>query len=115
MKVKYFKNGNINIKFDPDELKEINALENYRTNCIENEVYATLMDSAQLNFISADDVMGCAGNYNIYYDLYDAYTGKEYTPLDNDFREAAAGKTLKLYAHTITDEALKEYFSEYYG
>lgn len=115
MEIKYFKNGNINIKFDPDEIKDINNLVNYRTGCIENEVYCTLLDSAQLDFIPSDAGTGCASNYNMYYDLYNCYTGFEYTPLDIDFINAASGKTLKLYARKISDEELNEFFSEYYG
>ena len=111
MNIKYFKNGNINIKFDADELHEINELKNYRMDCIENEVYAALMDSAELDFIPAVDVMGCAGNYNMYYAMYNAYTGFEYTPLDMDFLNAAAGKTLKLYARKITDDELNENYN----
>lgn len=115
MDIRYFKNGNINIKFNADELHEINELKNYRMGCVENEVYATLMDSCELDFIPADMATGCAGNYNMYYAIYNAYTGFEYTPLDIDFLNAAAGKTLKLYAHKITDAELKDNYSEYYN
>lgn len=111
MDIRYFKNGNINIKFNADELHEINELKNYRMGCVENEVYATLMDSCELDFIPADMATGCAGNYNMYYAIYNAYTGFEYTPLDIDFLSAAAGKTLKLYAHKITDEELNENYN----
>lgn len=115
MLIKYFKNGNINIKLDPDEIQDINELKNYRMNCIENEVLATLLDSCELDFIPANELTGCAGNYNMYYSLYNAYTGFEYTPLDTDFLNAAAGKILKLYARKITENELKEQYSEYYG
>ena len=115
MNIKYFKNGNINIRFDADEAADIKALKNYRTGCIENEVFATLLDSAELDFISSNDCTGCAGNYNMYYQLYNCFTGFEYTPLDADFIAAADGKTLKLYAHKITEEELEEYYSELYG
>lgn len=115
MNIKYFKNGNINIKFDPDEIKDINNLKNYRTSCIENEVLSTLLDSCELDFISSDAGAGCAGNANMYYQLYNAYTGLEYLPLDIDFLNAAGGKTLKLYGHKISDAELKENYSEYYA
>lgn len=115
MNIKYFKNGNINIKFDPDEIKDINNLENYRTTCVENEVYCTLLDSAELDFLASDAGTGCAGNANMYYQLYNAYTGLEYLPLDIDLLNAAAGKTLKLYGHKISDTELTENYSEYYG
>ena len=115
MNIKYFKNGNINIKFDKDEAADIKALKNYRTSCIENEVFCTLLDSIELDFISSDDCTGCAGNYNMYYQLYNCFTGFEYTPLDINLIEAADGKTLKLYAHKISEADLSEYYSEYYG
>ena len=114
MNIKYFKNGNINIKLDADEIQDINALKNYRMDCIENEVLATLLDSCELDFIPANDLTGCAGNYNMYYSLYNAYTGFEYTPLDTDFLNAAAGKTLKLYARKINDAEMQECYSDYY-
>lgn len=115
MNIKYFKNGNINIKFAPDEIKDIKNLVNYRTGCIENEVYCTLLDSAELDFIPSDAGTGCAGNYNMYYQIYNCYTGLEYTPLDIDFLNAAAGKTLKLYGHKISDTELTEQYNEYYN
>jgi hypothetical protein len=115
MEVKYFKNGNINIRFDRDELADLKDLKAYRASCIENEVYCTLLDSIELDFLASDIETGCAGNYNIYYDLYNARTGFEYTPMDIDFVNAAEGKTLKLYARKITDVELKERYSNYYG
>ena len=115
MRIKYFKNGNINIKFDPDELHELQTMSVYRMSCLENEVLATLLDSVELDFIASDDVTGCASNWNMHYNLYNARTDKQYLPLDRDFLEAATGKTLKLYAQDISENDLKEQFSEYYG
>jgi roadblock/LC7 domain-containing protein len=112
MNTKYFKNGNINIKFEPDELKEMqHAIDAGAYSDITAVIYY-LMD---LDFILADNCEGCAGNYHMYYAMYNAFTGYEYTPLDADFYKALQGYTLKLYGHKITDAELKEYYAEYYG
>lgn len=109
MYIKYFKNGNFNIKLDRDEVQEIqeNIARDY-----ENEVTAILMRLDDI--ILADNCEGCAGNYNMYYAFYNCYTGCEYCPLDADFYAACDGKTVKFYGHKITDEELAEEYSEYF-
>lgn len=103
MNIKYFKNGNINIKFNPDEVKEIRkSIERGR----ESEVSAVLMrlDNIQL----AINCEQSAGNFTTCYVFYNYYTDKEYTPLYKDFIDACNGKTVKFYGRKITDEELTQ-------
>ena len=109
MNIKYFKNGNINIKLDPDEIQEIKK---EIARGWETEISAILqrLDDIILN----DNCEQSAGNFTTCYVFYNCYTGREYWPLYKDFVEACQGRTVKLYGHKITDEDLKENYSEYY-
>lgn len=110
MNIKYFKNGNFNIKLDRDEVHEI-AEEIGRGHA--SEVTAILMRLDDI--VLADNCEGCAGNFHMYYAFYNTYTGLEYTPLDADFYNACKGKSVKFYGHKITAEELAEDYSEYYA
>lgn len=103
MRIKYFKNGNFNIKLDRDEVQEIqeNIARDY-----ENEITAILTRLDDV--IIPENCGGCAGNFHMYYQFYNAYTGLEYWPLDADYAAACKGKTVKFYGHKITDEELAE-------
>lgn len=103
MNIKYFKNGNINIKLDLDEVQEI---QKEIARGWESEVSAILM---RLNDI--DLHINCeqsAGNFTTCYVFYNYYTGKEYSPLYKDFVDACQGKTVKFYGHNITENELME-------
>ena len=108
MLAKYFKNNNITIRLDADEIKEIkneasrNAF-NYMFS-VEGLVFEYIYNNIELNFIAADDLLTSAGNYDCYFNVYDAYTQKEYFILGRDLRNLLNGGALRLYAHDITDE-----------
>ena len=103
MYIKYFKNGNYNIKFDPDEVQEIREEIDKGHS---NEITAVLM---RLDGIDpAIDCEQSAGNFTTCYVFYNYYTGKEYSPLYNDFVRACNGELVKLYGYNITPEELEE-------
>ena len=110
MNIKYFKNGNINIKLDD---YEINEVKKEIDNGWESEVSAILL---RLNDIILNDTCEqSAGNYTTCYVFYNLYTGLEYMPLYQDFVNACNGKTVKLYGHKISDTELSEQYNEYYN
>ena len=112
MYTKYFKNNNITIRLDADEIKEIrdeasrNAF-NYLFS-IEGLVFEYIYNNTDLNFIAADDLLTSAGNYDCYFNVYDAYTQKEYYILGQDLKKLLDGGALRLYGHDITEEELTE-------
>lgn len=108
MNIKYFKNGNINIKLDRDEIETINENIKRWNTAAELATLEILFNSIELDFIPGVDLYGCAGNSNVYFNLYNAKTGREYNPLDTDIINALNGATLKLYGHEISEEALLE-------
>lgn len=108
MNIKYFKNGNINIKLDADEIEAIKDTCNRWNTAAELVTLDVLFNSAELDFIPGVDLYGSAGNSNIYFNLYNARTGHEYNPLDIDIIRAATGATLKLYGLRISDEEAAE-------
>lgn len=110
MNIKYFKNGNINIKLDPDEVQEI-----------QNEINRDIYGNVAAILTRLDDIILCdnceqsAGNFTTGYVFYNCYTGREYMPLYQDFVAACKGETVKLYGHKISDADLKENYSEYFN
>lgn len=109
MNIKYFKNGNINIKLDTDEIQEIKK---EIARGWESEISAILqrLDDIILN----DNCEQSAGNFTTCYVFYNCYTGREYMPLYKDFVDACQGKTVKLYGHKISDTDLQENYTEYF-
>ena len=93
MKVKKFKSGNINVKFE----------KNYDDKN-ENLLFH-LLDSSELDFEIAIDSDGyemkdyCVGNFDCATDLYNCNNGKMYTILGNDAVDFMSGKTVKLLAY----------------
>lgn len=94
MKVKKFKNGKINVKFEKDyDDKNENLLFH-------------LLDSSELDFEIAIDSDGyemidySVGNFDCATDLYNYNNGKIYTILNNDIMDFMNGKTVKLLAYT---------------
>ena len=108
MNIKYFKNGNINIKLDRDEIETINENIKRWNTAAELATLEILFNSCELDFIPAVDIYGSAGNFHAEFFMYNAKTGREYNPLDIDLINAASGATLKLYGHEISEEALLE-------
>ena len=86
MKITAFKNGNFNIK---------------RPNISEGLIY-DLINSHELDFTIAGDE-GCAGNYDMYYPLYNHYTGLLYLPTGEDCMNYDSHKTVKLVGR-VPDE-----------
>lgn len=103
MNIKYFKNGNFNIKCDPDEVQEIRE---EITKGHNNVVTAILMRLDDID--TAKNCEQSAGNFTTCYVFYNYYTGKEYSPLYEDFVQACEGKTVKFYGYNITGEELEE-------
>lgn len=92
MQIRKYKNGNFAVKRepdcdtpldDPDFGKGLNLL-------------FDLVNSHELDFQIAGDE-GCAGNYAMYYPLYNAYTGLLYLPTDYDCNDYVAGKWVHLF------------------
>ena len=108
MNIKYFKNGNINIKLDRDEIETINENIKRWNTAAELATLDILFNSCELDFIPAVDIYGSAGNFHAEFFMYNAKTGREYNPLDIDLINAASGATLKLYGRKITDEELTQ-------
>jgi hypothetical protein len=103
MRIKYFKNGNINIKLDRDEIEEIRH-EIGRGHS--NEVTAVLMRLDDIDL--AINCEQSAGNFTTCYVFYNYYTGKEYAPLYQDFLKICNGENVKLYGYDITADELAE-------
>ena len=109
MNIKYFKNGNFNLKLDADELQELQEL-TARSYTSEVAYILTLLDDIAL----ADQCEQCASNYTMCYVFYNFYTGREYCPIYEDFCKLSQGATVKFYGHKITDQELKEDYSDYF-
>ena len=112
MFTKYFKNGNISIKLDQDDILTIReeAANNAFNACFTTKgaVFAYIYNSIELNFVAAEDLITSAGNFDCYFNVYDAYTQKEYYILGQDLKKLLDGGALRLYGHDITEEELTE-------
>lgn len=96
MQIRKYKNGNFAVKRepdydipldDPDFGKGLNLL-------------FDLVNSHELDFQIAGDE-GCAGNYAMYYPLYNAYTGLLYLPTDYDCNDYVTGKWVHLLGRPL--------------
>ena len=90
MIIKRFKNGNFNVKYEADY--------DYSNDLIEQ-----LCNSADLDFTIAGDE-GCAGNWDMYYPLYNAYTDMIYLPTGSDCHKYRQGKAVKLYGRPLDED-----------
>ena len=88
--VERYKNGNIHIRFEPDEIEDINA---GRYSEIE-----LLFD--RLFWVGTYEIgePGCAGNYDMYITLYSYYSDKCYMILYSEIDKLKEGKTIILRA-----------------
>lgn len=101
---KRFKNGNLNIRFSPDEIKEAKTYGQRKT-------YDHKSDFDILNekLFAMDTVFTNEENY--YYNdqswiLYNYHDNKEYELYSSDFKKLLAGKTLKLKARKPSQETI---------
>ena len=92
MKIKAFKNGNFNVK--SESLGDANLI-------------SDLCNSHELDFQIAGDE-GCASNYDMYYPLYNHYTGLLYLVLGKDCQDYEQGKTVKLMGRLLTEDEEQE-------
>jgi hypothetical protein len=102
-----YKNGNINIKFSPDAIKDINS-----GRYSDIEVISWLLDSLDTYFISDEY---CLSNYDMGATLYNCNSDLCYIISFSDIENILkAGKTLKLYGHT-PDEYEKEDIEKFWN
>ena len=101
--VKEFNNGNINVKFDSDDIKKCNAAGN------DNfwkayEILGAYLDSVDCEYI-AD--FYSVGNVHQAIDIFNHRTQKIFSIYDNEFYELIEGSTIKLIGRNATDEELE--------
>lgn len=88
MIIKAFKNGNFNVKSEGAH---------------DSDLISDLCNAHELDFKIAGDE-GCAGNYDMYYPLYNHYTDLLYLPTGKDCSDYLAGKTVKLVGRTLDND-----------
>ena len=92
-----FKNGNLNIRFSPDEIADIKA-----GKYLQIELLSWKLEAFDTTFIGEPY---CLSNYTMAYALYSYYADKVFTldfsDIDNILMD---GRTLKLYATEPTPE-----------
>ena len=92
-----FKNGNLNIRFSPDEIQDINAGKRSQI-----ELLSWKLAAFDTNFIGEQY---CLSNYTMGVTLYSCYSDRvfilDFSDLDNILME---GRTLKLYATKPSQE-----------
>lgn len=91
MKITAFKNGNFNVK---------------RPELSEGLIY-DLINDPSLDFTIAGNE-GCAGNYDMYYPLYNHYTDMLYLPTGQDCMNYNSHKTVKLVGRPLTEDERKD-------
>ena len=100
-----FKNGNLNVRFSPDEIADIKA-----GKCSPIELLSWKLEAFDTTFIGEQY---CLSNYAMGVTLYSYYSDNVFlldlSDLDNILME---GKTLKLYANEPTPEDRKNIENE---
>ena len=100
-----FKNGNLNIRFSPDEIQDINAGKRSQI-----ELLSWKLAAFDTNFIGEQY---CLSNYTVGVTLYSYYSDNVFlldlSDLDNVLMN---GKTLKVYANEPTPEDRENIESE---
>ena len=96
-----FKNGNLNIRFSPDEIADIKA-----GKCSDIELLSWKLGRFDTSFIGEQY---CLSNYTMGCTLYSCYAGKvfllDFSDIDSILMN---GRTLKLYASKPTPEDLEQ-------
>lgn len=92
MKITAFKNGNFNVK--SDSLEDLNLI-------------SDLCNDPALDFQIAGDE-GAASNYDMYYPLYNHYTGLLYLPTGKDCHNYEQGKTVKLVGRELDEDEIQD-------
>ena len=75
------------------------------------ELIWDLLNDISLDFDLAGDA-GCASNYEMYYPLYNAYTGLMYLVLDRELDAYHRGEEVTLYGYVPSDEEMAAYYAE---
>ena len=99
--IKEFKNGNINIKYDQDTIKEAGKDELL--------TLSSVLDNIDCYFIGETY---CLGNYETGHTVHNAYSDLVYIFAWSDLEKLKAGHTVKLYARKPEKEDLEIMESE---
>lgn len=75
------------------------------------ELIWDLINSIELDFDLAGD-QACASNYEMYYPLYNAYTGQMYLILDRDLEAYRRGQEVLLRGYVPSDEEMSAYYAQ---
>ena len=101
--IKEFKNGNINIKYDPNIIKEAGKDELW--------TLSSVLDNIDCYFIGETY---CLGNYETGHTVYNAHSDLVYIFAWSDLEKLKAGHTVKLYARKPEKEDRETMESEGY-
>lgn len=107
MKIRKYKNGNFAVKREPDYDSPIDD-EGFGRGL--NLVF-DLVNSAELDFELAGEE-GCAGNFDMYYPLYNAYTGLLYLILGADCARYASGEWVHIYGRKLDKSDIESLIEE---
>lgn len=91
-----FKNGNINIKFFDENIKDLKS-----GKFSDIELLSFALDNVDTYFIGEEF---CLSNYEMGVELYNCRIDKIYILAFSDLEKLASGKTLKLYARKPTED-----------
>lgn len=106
MKIRKYKNGNFAVKREPDYDSPLDDDFGRGLNLVFD-----LVNSAELDFELAGDE-GCADNYDMYYPLYNAYTGLLYLILGADCARYASGEWVHIYGRKLDKSDIESLIEE---
>ena len=104
MTVAKYPNGDFRVRmdeYDNDILLERQGI----------ELIWDLINNVELDFDLAGD-QACASNYEMYYPLYNAYTGQMYLILDHDLEAYRRGQEVLLRGYVPSDEEMTAYYAQ---
>lgn len=107
MKIKKYKNGNFSVQREPDY---DTPLDDPDFGCGLNLVF-DLVNSAELDFNLAGDE-GCAGNFDMYYPLYNYHTGLLYLSTGANCKKYAEGEWVHLYGRQLDKDDVETMLDE---
>jgi hypothetical protein len=104
-----FNNGNINLKLEKEDLKELSE----NPNSLMYVLSENLFFWNDMYFVGEDF---CLSNYDMGINVVDANRGEIYVMSYNDMiNKLAKGKTVKLYPADYTKEYKQEIWNEFYN
>lgn len=103
MKIQKFKNGNFAVRREPKYDSEIDNEGFGRT----KNLLFDLLNSAELDFVLAGEE-GCAGNYDVFYPLYNYNTGLIYSIYGEDCRRYADGEHVHIYGRKPDESEIEK-------